>query len=355
VLRFRLGPFPVAIEPWFWISAVLLGPGLGRDWSRLLIWVLVVFLSVLIHEIGHAVVAKGLGGRPQIILRAFGGVTLPLLQKRPSWLAEVVLSVAGPLFGLSLYGVAWLMQRYLMLETGSPLWTFARLLEFTSLAWTLLNLLPILPLDGGHVLQAVLTGVRKKDSLRAASIVSAVVAVAFAVYEFTAGGNTFLAIFFLLFAGQNFAAFRATRPGPRAAAEEPAGPNAAEQAEVARLTEVARGSLRNGDVQGALAAAELLESGEGTWRQAAGHRVRAGILLSQGALDDAGRFAGRSYALLPHADAAVIAARANLRSGDREAARSWLRRAVEAGAAPDTIRADAELGTLIEPPAVTAP
>ena len=138
------------------------------------------------------------------------------------------------------------------------------------------------------------------------------------------------------------------RPAPRPLEDQPDGPGAAEQADVARLTEVARRALAAGDAQGALAAAALLESSEGPYRQAAGLRVRAGVMLAQGAFDDAGRLAGRSYALWPQADAAVVAARANLRAGDRESALSWLRRAVEAGAPVEAVRSDAELGPLVE-------
>src|SRR5438128_8146049 len=127
-------------------------------WQTLLIWIAVVFVSVLVHELGHAVVARALGGRPEIVLRAFGGVTLPLLRRRPSAVQEIALSIAGPLFGASLWVVAWLLMRTAQPQTGSPLWLIARLLAYTSYWWTILNLLPILPLDGGHAVQAALTG-----------------------------------------------------------------------------------------------------------------------------------------------------------------------------------------------------
>jgi Zn-dependent protease len=346
VLRFRLGPFPVAIEPWFWITAVMLS-GLGGDFLRILIWVAVVFVSVLVHELGHAVVARALGGRPEIVLRAFGGVTLPLLRRRPGALQEIALSIAGPIFGLSMYAVAWAVMTFAEPQTGTPLWLAARLLAYTSLAWTVLNLLPVLPLDGGHVLQAALTGIRKKDSLRLAAGISMVVAGAIAAYLLIVSRSFFMGIFFALFAGQNYSIFRGTRAEPQEAAEEPQGPGAVEHADVARLTEVARRALAAGDVQGALAAAELLESSDGPYRQAAGQRIRAGIALAQGSLDEAGRTAGRSYSLWPTPDAAVVAARANLRAGDRDSALTWLRRAVDAGAPADAVRADAELGPLV--------
>ena len=349
MLRFRLGPFPIAIEPWFWISAVLLS-GMTTDLARLAIWVAVVFVSVLVHELGHAIVARRLGGSPEIILRAFGGVTLPILKKRPTALQEIALSVAGPLFGLSLWLVAFALERGLRPAPGSPLSIAAGLLAYTSFWWAVLNLLPVLDLDGGHVLQAALTGVRKKDSRRLASGISAVIAAAVAVYAFFIRHDSFLAIFFVLFLVQNVTRYRSERPHPEASPEDPLQPAADELADVARFTEVARNAMAAGDPASALAAADLLESSDGPFRQGAGLRVRAGVLLAQGALVDAGLVAGRSFTAWPSADAAVVAARANLRSGDRQAAVSWLRRAAESGAPVQAIRADAELSTLLATP-----
>ena len=62
MLNFKVGPFPVTIEASFFIFAVLLGYGRGGV-IELVSWVLVVFASVLIHELGHALVGRRLGGR----------------------------------------------------------------------------------------------------------------------------------------------------------------------------------------------------------------------------------------------------------------------------------------------------
>ncbi|HXN55240.1 MAG TPA: hypothetical protein VN874_03150, partial [Myxococcales bacterium] len=76
MLRFRLGPFPVTLEASFLISAVFLS-GLSRGPVQIALWVAVVFVSVLVHELGHALVGLWLGGRPEIILQGLGGVTFP--------------------------------------------------------------------------------------------------------------------------------------------------------------------------------------------------------------------------------------------------------------------------------------
>src|SRR5258706_9362280 len=68
VLRFRVGPFPVAVYPSFFIAAVVLGAGQRASLAAIAGWVFVVFTSVLVHELGHAVVGLTLGGRPEIKL-----------------------------------------------------------------------------------------------------------------------------------------------------------------------------------------------------------------------------------------------------------------------------------------------
>jgi len=349
VLRFHIGPFPIAVDPWFWITAVMLSgmtSSLTDNLGPLAIWVAVVFISVLVHELGHALVARALGGKPEIVLRAFGGVTMPFLRKRLTAWQEIALSVAGPFFGLSLWLVAWALQKGVHPARGGPVAMAASMLAYTSLAWAVLNLLPVLDLDGGHVLQAALTGIRKKDSRRLAAGVSALFAAAVALYAFFGRGDYFLAIFFALFLFQNFNEWRSTATRAAPTEEKLAGPTTEELSDVARITEVARRSMAAGDVTSALSAADLLESSDGPFRQAAGLRIRAGVSLSQGALVDAGLQAGRSFALWPNPDAAVVAARANLRSGDRTSATSWLRRAVEAGAPAEAIAKDAELAAL---------
>ena len=108
----------------------------------------------------------------------------------------------------------------------------------------------------------------------------------------------------------------------------------------------ARSALLARDEQTALAVASKLEESEGPYRQAAGLRIRAGVELARGDNVAAGLHAGRSFTLWQTPDAAVVAARANLRAGERERALNWLRRAVEAGAHPAAVREDPELGGL---------
>lgn len=346
MLRFRLGSFPVSVYPSFLIAAALLGYVWMDSVPTLLIWVAVVFVSVLVHELGHALVALAYGGSPEIRLEGFGGVTFPRLPQRPSAWKQVVLSVAGPFAGLGLGVAAWGLGRVLPPEPGSPTATVLFLFRETSVDWAILNLLPVIPLDGGHVLQAVIEGVRRKPSAAVASWVSAVVAALIALAAWRLYDQIYIAIFFAMFAFQNVT--RARLASQPEAGPAPVAPQVreAERDDVDRELARARSALLSSDVATALEAAALLEEGDGPYRQAAGLRIRAGVELSRGDNQAAGLHAGRSYSLWQSPDAAVVAARANLRAGERDRALNWLKRALEAGAPPGAVRDDPELGPL---------
>jgi len=348
VLHFKVGPFPVSVYPWFFITAVLLGTGYGFGW-KMLAWIFVVFVSVLVHELGHAVVGRLFGGRPEIRLEAFGGVTFPQFATRPGPGRQFILSVAGPVAGLLLGAAAYLLVRAWPPDARSVSAFLMRQFIWVSVVWAAFNLLPILPLDGGNMMLAFLEGVRRKPSLGAASWISIAVAVLVgAGWTWASGLDPFLLLFLALFALQNFQRARLAGQAGRApeAVAEPAQ-DATERADVAEATEDARSALLRRDLEAALAAAARLENAGGPFRQAAALRLRAGIELSRGDNESAAMFAGQSFSIWQSADAAVVAARANLRAGAEDRARNWVRRAVEAGASAAAVRSDPELGAIV--------
>ena len=75
-LHFRAFGVPVRVHPWFWVIALLLGLGGGEraDPMETVIWVAVVFVSILVHELGHAFPQRFYGGHPRITLYSFGGL-----------------------------------------------------------------------------------------------------------------------------------------------------------------------------------------------------------------------------------------------------------------------------------------
>ncbi len=349
MLRFKVGPFPVLVYPWFFLSAILLGAGYGFGW-KMAAWIFVVFLSVLVHELGHAVVGRIFGGRPEIRLEAFGGVTFPQFRAPPPPRRQFVLSFAGPIAGLLLGAAAYLLMRAIPPESGSiTAWIMGQFI-WVSVVWAAFNLLPILPLDGGHMLLAFVEGVRRRPSVALVSWFSVAMCIAVAgAVTWYFGPDPFALLWLGLFALQNFQRARAAgaQPGGPAAPATP-GPqeDATERADVNAAMEEARNALQRRDYDSALAVAVRLDSAGGPYRQAAGLRLRAGIELARGDNESAAMFAGQSYSIWQSADAAVVAARANLRAGAKDRARNWLRRAVEAGAPASAVRADPELGSI---------
>ena len=350
MLRFKVGPFPVLVYPWFFLSAILLGPSINSGWL-ILAWILVVFVSVLGHELGHALVGRAYGGSPEIRLEAFGGVTLTHVPTRLGPGRQFILSFAGPIAGLLIGALAWGLGHVLPPATGSvSAWMIEATIEVSRL-WAVFNLLPILPLDGGQMMLAILQGVRRRPSEALASWISlGVVLIVAGVLTLVWGFQPLALVWLALFALQNWQRARAAGAQERAGrVPGPGGlPEAdlAERADVAAATEDARVALQRRDFASAMASAVRLEGAGGPYRHAAALRLRAGIELARGDNESAAMFAGQSYSIWQSADAAVVAARANLRAGAEDRARNWLRRALEAGAPPAAVQADPELGSL---------
>jgi Zn-dependent protease len=159
-LRFRLLGFPVRVHPWFWIVTVLLnGDRLLRIGPEyLFIWVAVVFVSILIHELGHALAFRRYGSNSDIVLYAFGGLAIPThtISGRGR---RIVVALAGPVAGFILFGIVYGSNAALEWATnangkptnGLEVWFLYRQLVWVNLYWGLLNLLPVFPLDGGQV------------------------------------------------------------------------------------------------------------------------------------------------------------------------------------------------------------
>ncbi|MGE3809434.1 MAG: peptidase, partial [Gemmataceae bacterium] len=74
-LNFRLGSIPVRVNPWFWVISAILGFSAGRElgFEFLLAWIGCVFVSILIHELGHVGMGMVFGTRGHILLYSFGG------------------------------------------------------------------------------------------------------------------------------------------------------------------------------------------------------------------------------------------------------------------------------------------
>src|SRR4051812_3207000 len=96
-MRFRVFGVPVDVQGSFWLGTVLISFGLLQQPLRMAEWIAVVFVSILVHELGHATAASTFGGTPRISLHAMGGTTA-YLPAFPGW-RRAVIAVSGPLAG----------------------------------------------------------------------------------------------------------------------------------------------------------------------------------------------------------------------------------------------------------------
>jgi len=118
-----------------------------------LLWIPVVVVSVLLHELGHAAVIGALGfGSSEISLAGMGGFTQNRRSSRP-W-QEILISLAGPITSFVLAGICLLLETSTGIAASDPmLKELFPLLRRANISWGILNLVPIHPLDGGQALR----------------------------------------------------------------------------------------------------------------------------------------------------------------------------------------------------------
>jgi len=201
----------VTVRFTFLLVMVLMAGLSRRSFFEILLWVLVASFGVLLHEFGHVGAARYYRHRPRVELHTMGGVTTWDGGGRGGWREDLVISLAGPAIGLVLAGLVWLVLETLGWGPGSP-WLRLALSDFlwVSVAWGVFNLLPILPLDGGQALQAILTGRRARDPRRTTRIVSLGVGGAVALGAFAAGW-TWAGVLAAMFAYNNAQQMRGGR------------------------------------------------------------------------------------------------------------------------------------------------
>jgi Zn-dependent protease len=130
---------------------------------------LLLFASVLVHELGHSLVAGARGLRvDNITLFIFGGVS-SIAGEASTPRDEFLIAVVGPLISIALAGLFWLIGQ--LVPPASPLSALANYLALVNLLLGLFNILPGFPLDGGRVLRSIVWGLTG-DMSRATQIAS---------------------------------------------------------------------------------------------------------------------------------------------------------------------------------------
>ena len=115
-----------------------------------LLWIPILFLSVLVHELAHAAMIGAFGfGSSQIILGGMGGVTIN--RRRAKAWQDLFISIAGPASSFVLWWLCdWAGDHVAIVQNDRMLRELFPRMELANFAWGLFNLIPVPPLDGGH-------------------------------------------------------------------------------------------------------------------------------------------------------------------------------------------------------------
>lgn len=136
--------FPVEFPGW----------PLGEYWVIGFLTSILLFASVLIHELAHSLVARHFGiAVPRITLFLFGGVA-QIATEPPDAGAEFWIAIVGPLTSLALAAICWEIEP--AFGAQQQLFALVAYLALINLALALFNLIPGFPLDGGRVLRAAI-------------------------------------------------------------------------------------------------------------------------------------------------------------------------------------------------------
>ena len=198
----KIFDIPVKVDASFFILSFLLAFNRGAS-VLLLEWVLVVFVSVLLHELGHALVGRTFGLSPSITLYSMGGLTSWDSEAKLTPWKHLLISLAGPGAGFLLGALIFLAGPVILGSNPSELLavTYSDLL-WVNIGWGIFNLVPMLPLDGGNVLLALEEWILRRKSQLISYVISLMVALGITLLAL-ARGWTWIAILGVWFAFTN--------------------------------------------------------------------------------------------------------------------------------------------------------
>ncbi|NGX27864.1 MAG: Stage IV sporulation protein FB [Candidatus Anoxychlamydiales bacterium] len=199
---------PIRIHHFFWIFAALIGFLMSQSLIGTLIWIVIIFVSVIVHELGHAIMALVFKQNPKIELIAMGGLTSYKGDKLKYW-QQFLIVLNGPLFGIFLFLIATLIL-WLNFFTNPTLVGTIKIFQVVNLFWSIVNLLPVLPMDGGQLLRIVLEAIFGIRGFKIALLIGFIIAAAIALFSFAVRYYLLGALFFL-FAFQSFDMYRKSK------------------------------------------------------------------------------------------------------------------------------------------------
>jgi len=244
-MRFKLFGIPVEVQMSFWLIAVLLDIDTllrGQHKFLILVWVAVVFFSIMVHELGHAFAMLRHGMRPEITLHMLGGLTSAHGIHRLTRPQRIFVSFAGALAGFVLAGLIFVTTLAFPSLVAAPaagaskaslaIHTAVLQLLWVNFGWGIINLIPVLPLDGGHILEDLLGPKRMRVTATISLIAGgSVVLLALSLKQL------WIAFIFGLATLQSFQRFRAAsaEAGPRKSKRPPPPEETVDPAIMAQL------------------------------------------------------------------------------------------------------------------------
>ncbi len=208
----RIGGIEVRIHVTFLLLLAVFGSfygaqGGGSGAVKIVIFFLLIFLCVLLHELGHAFAAKAYGIRTvDITLLPIGGVArMERMPEKPA--QELVVAIAGPLVNVVIAAALW----FVLAVTGdldfgevldptrfNALWA----LLYTNVMMVVFNLIPAFPLDGGRVLRALLaTRLSYERATQIAATVGQALALLMGIWAFSKGPASLALIAIFIYLG----------------------------------------------------------------------------------------------------------------------------------------------------------
>jgi stage IV sporulation protein FB len=225
--HFHIFGFDIRVSPFFWLAGAILGWNWAIGWSTifdripeyadtnpgqgplLLIWIAVMFFSILLHELGHAFAIRRYGSNARIVLYHFGGLAITdspnsfsSVKQHRTPQEQIVISAAGPGIQLVLAAIVIALCKSQGYQASSgigvvddafglndgailssaPLLAGMEALLFVNVFWALMNLLPIYPLDGGQISRELFTLFSARDGIKNSLLLSVITGGAVAVY-----------------------------------------------------------------------------------------------------------------------------------------------------------------------------
>jgi len=237
-LFFSVFGIPVRVHPFFWLVSAIFGMGGAAGHPEILfIWMGAVFVSILVHELGHAIAMRYYGWKPSITLYAMGGLarydsgysssSSSHNRRGNQEFAQIVIAAAGPAAGFALAAITALATRLsganLSFELGFPFmihWNLSGIssfsvlnlihdLLFINIFWGLLNLLPVYPLDGGQISREVFMRYNSRDGMQKSLWLSVLTGAGLALFGLMVLNEFYIAILFAYLAFSSYQILKA--------------------------------------------------------------------------------------------------------------------------------------------------